>query len=168
MNRFLSFFEGIGLLAICFIVAPAAWLYGNEKATQFNNLLSQVGQADMSEYFSVSYAHLKREEGRWVVYTDGTTLQDFEGSYRVCMKDASTGRSYWTCQWADWFPYEATGKSSYRQPEPLDWWANISEAFSESILEGPKVMTTCWRAKVENVILDPKCVTSNWEPNSQQ
>lgn len=132
------------------------------------NVKAQSEAPHTSEFFFVTRADLKKWQGQWVVYSDGSILQPFTGSFRVCLRNLETGRHYWTCQWTDWIPYDGNpGVLRYHQPEKLDWWANIPLSIVQEISDkNPKLMETCWRAKVEEIVLEPVCVTSIWRPVS--
>lgn len=118
-----------------------------------------------ADFFHVTYAELEYEDGRWVVYSDGHTEATFEGSFRVCATDARTARHFWTCEWSDPIPYGITGTvgSAYRQPETLEWWANVTPP-PDMTPDRSVVMTTCWRAVLGRDWLAPVCAHSLWEP----
>lgn len=171
MNRqkLLSWFEYFGILMLVIIGISTIGGQVNTASQKLDRAVAVADLPSMSDLFSVSYAELLYEEGEWVVYSDGKIEQDFEGSFRVCIRNLKTARHYWTCQWTDWFNYTYTGRSGYRQPEYLEWWANISPEVASSLdPDTGKIMQTCWRARVDDKVLEPICRTSTWVPVKQQ
>lgn len=117
------------------------------------------------DLFHVGYVELARgEDGHLVVFSDGRAVVDFEGRYKVTLRDRSTQRHVFTPQWSEWLDYVASPDGPrYRQPETVQWWAD-----KPSFVEPPPstwVMETCWQARITDdhlglVELEPVCRTS--------
>lgn len=118
-----------------------------------------------ADFFAVSYVELERgDDGHLVVFTDAHVVKAFEGRFRVTMRDRDTSRHVWTPEWSSWIQYvEHPDGVRYRQPETLQWWANIDQFVEPP--PGNWIMETCWQARYDDptlglVELKPLCVTS--------
>jgi hypothetical protein len=92
-------------------------------------------------------------------------MLQFEGRYKVALRDRSSFRHAWTPEWSGWIDYKANPDGTrYRQPETLMWWANPPEGTVLDQAQG-WIMETCWQARVEDdvlgfVELEPVCVST--------
>jgi hypothetical protein len=153
----------IGLGAALVLVlswAPEIWDERQRRA----DLRARLQLPKTEDLFRVSYVDLVRDkDGHLVVFTDASALKEFEGRFKVALRDRNTQRHHWTPQWSEWITYLQNDETKYRQPETLQWWANV-----DYHVEPPPNswwMETCWQARVEDdrlglVELEPVCASS--------
>ncbi len=117
------------------------------------------------DFFRVTYADLKVQDGELVVFSDGHALVDFEGRFKVALRSREFLRHVITPEWSSWIDYGANPTGTrYRQPEKLWWWAGLPVDFEVNRAEG-LLMETCWQARINDPVLgltnlEPVCVTS--------
>jgi hypothetical protein len=153
------------------LAMAAAILFGQvgagiERAQERKLVRARVELPDTSDFMKVSYVQLDRDEdGHLVVYTDAYAMEQFEGRFKVALRDRDTLRHVFTPKWSEWLPYAANPDGTrYLQPETFQWWANYPD-----FVEPPPrawVMETCWQARYDDPVLglvelEPVCVPSS-------